>query len=213
MSQFKVITTNTNNVWDSKKRYKVNSVVSHNDILYQNITGKNSSPDTLVDWIVSKALDFLCIPLRGTAVGNPVTGNIEIVTGYGETHIFKEHIDEDWRGRFSFSDSFLQIASEKISDSNGTTTSFNKNHVEISSTIPTSDGIVGAQDFSQNLTLLSYTQKVYVDSLRGKHISKTTTEINAIATPQAGETYFNTTLSTLCFYDGTAWKRVSHSAM
>jgi hypothetical protein len=49
--------------------------------------------------------------------------------------------------------------------------------------------------------------------LRGKHISKTTAEINAIVTPQAGETYFNTTLSTLCFWDGSAWRKVSHSAM
>jgi len=51
MAQFKVKTTNTNNSWDEKKRYKVNSVVTHSGILYQNTTGKNSSPDTLVDWV------------------------------------------------------------------------------------------------------------------------------------------------------------------
>lgn len=42
--------------------------------------------------------------------------------------------------------------------------------------------------------------------------NKTTTEINAL-TPATGMTVFNTTLGTLCFYDGAAWKKVSHSAM
>ena len=41
----------------------------------------------------------------------------------------------------------------------------------------------------------------------------TTTQINAIASPANGLTVYNTTLAVLCFYDGTAWKRVSHSAM
>jgi hypothetical protein len=40
----------------------------------------------------------------------------------------------------------------------------------------------------------------------------TTTQINAL-TPSAGMTIFNTTLTTLCFYDGTGWKKVSHSNM
>ena len=41
----------------------------------------------------------------------------------------------------------------------------------------------------------------------------TTTEINAIVSPAAGLVVYNTTLTVLCFYDGTAWKKVSHSAM
>jgi hypothetical protein len=43
--------------------------------------------------------------------------------------------------------------------------------------------------------------------------SKTTTEINAILTPPTGLTFYNSTLSTLCFYDSTGWKKVSHSSM
>lgn len=202
MSQFKVITTNTNNVWDSKKRYKVNSVVSHNDILYQNITGKNSSPDTLVDWIVSKALDFSCIPLSGTTVGNPVTGDIELDNSLGRRlsgNTAESYIEYTADGKIVIND---ESSGEVIASG-----------VIIKGNSPTGNGISGTYDYSANITDLDYTQKVYVDGLRGKHISKTTTEINAIATPQAGETYFNTTLSTLCFWDGTAWKRVSHSAM
>jgi len=40
----------------------------------------------------------------------------------------------------------------------------------------------------------------------------TTTQINAL-TPAAGMVVFNTTLATLCFYDGSGWRKVSHSAM
>jgi hypothetical protein len=42
--------------------------------------------------------------------------------------------------------------------------------------------------------------------------NKTTTQINAL-TPATGMVAFNTTLGTLCFYDGAAWKKVTHSAM
>ena len=41
----------------------------------------------------------------------------------------------------------------------------------------------------------------------------TTTQINALASPQQGWMVFNTTLNLPCFYDGTAWQRVTASAM
>lgn len=41
----------------------------------------------------------------------------------------------------------------------------------------------------------------------------TTTQINAIATPANGLMAYNTDLSVVCFYDGTNWKKVSHSNM
>ena len=41
----------------------------------------------------------------------------------------------------------------------------------------------------------------------------TTTQINAIASPAAGLVVYNTTLAVLCFYDGTGWKKVTHTAM
>ena len=42
--------------------------------------------------------------------------------------------------------------------------------------------------------------------------SFTTTQINALSA-SAGMVVFNTTLATLCFYDGSGWRKVSHSAM
>jgi hypothetical protein len=41
----------------------------------------------------------------------------------------------------------------------------------------------------------------------------TTTQINAIATPAAGLTVYNTTLALICFYNGTAWQKVTATAM
>lgn len=54
MTQFKAQTTNTNNIWDSKKRYKVNSVVTHSGIEYLNVTGGNSLPTLAIDWLVCR---------------------------------------------------------------------------------------------------------------------------------------------------------------
>jgi len=41
----------------------------------------------------------------------------------------------------------------------------------------------------------------------------TTTEINAISSPNTGLTVYNTTLNTLCFYNGSSWQKVSHTSM
>ena len=41
----------------------------------------------------------------------------------------------------------------------------------------------------------------------------TTTEINAISLPNTGLTVYNTTLNTLCFYNGSSWQKVSHANM
>jgi len=54
MAQFKAQTQNTNNVWDSNKRYMVNSVVTKDGIEYQNTTGKNSDPVSLLDWVTTR---------------------------------------------------------------------------------------------------------------------------------------------------------------
>jgi hypothetical protein len=41
----------------------------------------------------------------------------------------------------------------------------------------------------------------------------TTAEINAIASPANGLEVYNTTLACPCFYDGIAWRKVSHTTM
>ena len=41
----------------------------------------------------------------------------------------------------------------------------------------------------------------------------TTTEINAISSPAQGLMAYNTTLNTICFYNGSSWQKVSHTSM
>ena len=41
----------------------------------------------------------------------------------------------------------------------------------------------------------------------------TTTQVNAISSPATGLTVYNTTLNTLCFYNGTSWQKVNHATM
>ena len=41
----------------------------------------------------------------------------------------------------------------------------------------------------------------------------TTTEVNALSSPAAGDTVFNTTENTICFYNGSAWHKVTSTAL
>ena len=41
----------------------------------------------------------------------------------------------------------------------------------------------------------------------------TTTEINAISLPAQGLMAYNTTLNTICFYNGSSWQKVNHANM
>lgn len=58
--QLKLINSNKN--WVANGRYNVNTVVSFEDVDYQNITGSNSIPSDLIDWILVNEI--------GTFVGN-----------------------------------------------------------------------------------------------------------------------------------------------
>lgn len=47
----------------------------------------------------------------------------------------------------------------------------------------------------------------------GKLISLTTTEILAIANPEQGRLYYNSTINEVVFYNGNNWRKLSHSKM
>jgi len=57
--------------------------------------------------------------------------------------------------------------------------------------------------------------KVQIDSTTQGFLAPrmTTAQINAITTPAEGLQVYNTDLHVICFYDGTDWKKVSHSNM
>ena len=43
--------------------------------------------------------------------------------------------------------------------------------------------------------------------------SLTTTEINALSSPQAGQVVYNSTLNQMCLYNGTAWQKITQATM
>lgn len=51
MAKIKIRLIDTGYSWRLNGRYKVNEVVDYLGNSYQNITGKNSSPDSLIDWV------------------------------------------------------------------------------------------------------------------------------------------------------------------
>jgi hypothetical protein len=73
-----------------------------------------------------------------------------------------------------------------------------------------------------NLTITDVTNSTDVMHFDGTRVfveetlkfqNLTTTEINALPSPQSGDTVYNTTLNQICFYDGTTWKKLSSSTM
>ena len=66
---------------------------------------------------------------------------------------------------------------------------------------------------SNDVTKLTFTDTTSIFSSSVRFQNLTTTEINALASPQAGDTVFNTTIADICFYDGTAWQKVNKATM
>lgn len=54
MDRIQVRSLLNNNLYNSNRKYKVNDVVVHNSIVYQNVTGKQGEPGTNNDWIQIK---------------------------------------------------------------------------------------------------------------------------------------------------------------
>lgn len=60
--QSRVKLFNSNQVWNAKKRYKINEVVTLFGTAYQNTTGRNSNPSDLTDWIKTSGVSGESVP-------------------------------------------------------------------------------------------------------------------------------------------------------
>ena len=58
---------------------------------------------------------------------------------------------------------------------------------------------------------LSAARTEFSSSLRLQNLN--TTQINALSGPLAGDMVFNTTLNQVCVYNGSAWQKITQSAM
>lgn len=85
------------------------------------------------------------------------------------------------------------------------------------------DATMTVSDFKANTPLLQIGDITPLDSSALLQVDSTTkgillprmttTQINAIVTPANGLLVYNITLLVPCFYDGTGWRKVTHSTM
>lgn len=139
------------------------------------------------------------VPITGTDLGVPLTGDLEFNAGYIEYSLYKTNIDEDWRGRISLSDALIQISSSDFNVTNDNSISIYKDVTEFKKPISIQDanslskGITSSYDYSANITNLDYTQKIYVDT---KADSKVADNLTASTTVAPSKSAVNTALST-----------------
>lgn len=118
----------------------------------------------------------------GTTSGFPITGNIETqdyVVNIGQNVTENEGVTD---GLYSYSrvdgsGSYTLISGNKTNNTVSVLTVGQENIV-INSSVPTSRGIIGNQDFTANITDLDYTQKKYVDEQINNVIPLSGTNVN-----------------------------------
>jgi hypothetical protein len=111
-------------------------------------------------------LDSTKIPLAGTAVGKPVTGDIEFTDGNLLKVRNYSNTGDNYLGLYG-DGLALTVNTNVGSYTNSFQVTSGSSSVFIGSTDPSSHGITGAQDFTTNITDLDYVQKKYVDSVAG----------------------------------------------
>jgi len=77
MAKSKLILENSSLNWDARRRYKVNSVVSHLGQNWQNLTGENSEPGVGPDWFNSSSKSNFNLAGTSTDAGGNKTDAIE----------------------------------------------------------------------------------------------------------------------------------------
>jgi len=162
--------------WSEKQRYKVNAVVVYNDVVYQNITGSNSIPSLLTDWIkisINDLIDF--IPINGTDIGNPVIGDIEF-----------DNLNGNKRIKGNSSGSYIEFIDDgaiNINYESGSNVRINNLNIK--------ERLSGESDYS-NIdpeNKLIYAQRSYVDNQTGwEQITDTTYTVGSPLTISEGVT-------------------------
>lgn len=99
------------------------------------------------------------IPRSGTTESNPVTGEIEFLEK--AKNLWIKGADDDGYHAISFTEGLVSMQS--LTSYGNTTFTIGAAGAALSASRPNSRGLVGAQDFTANITDLDYTQKKYVD--------------------------------------------------
>jgi len=123
------------------------------------------------DWILPDASGTLAltsdfgdyIPLSGTGVGSPVTGDIEFEGSYSEKGFINTFTDEDLVSTMYFSDNGLYLQARNIAGTLTSTLNIRKDGVGMVTTDPTSKGVYSNTYHAANYDDNTYVQKKYVD--------------------------------------------------
>lgn len=219
MAQFKTRTLNVTRTWNYKLRLRVNDVVVHNGIIWQNVTGINSEPGiNEIDWIrLAYKLFVPFIPLSGTEVDNPVTGNVQILGAGADLRIFSKGDSNIIENEINFGDGSISVGIRNTVTSD--VYSIQMSELGASVKAPnTSSGLDGDIDYSSNYMDNSYTQKKYVDLNKLTQYTVSTLPIGvlgqtAFVTDATAPTYLGPLIgggAVVCpvFFNGTIW--VSH---
>ena len=203
------------------------NILSNNVVTNSNGIGVNATPTPALPNVIST-------PLIGDATNGLMLGS----TGAGTTNrsinlIFndfvdangtynavlvgeRENIGADWQGSFRIKLNKLSAPNSNIS----TLTDVMVFNGRLNTVFLADKINSGFYSSATARTLSSPVGRLVFDASgnigtmgTSEFVKKTTVEINAISTPIAGESYYNTTINLICFYNGTSWQRIASAAM
>lgn len=154
---------------------------------------------------------------KGTTTGFPLDGNLQFADGERDFEIFNTNTSElNYRGSLYFGGTSISLTSNN--DEGNSIVSLTPDFFSVSFSDTTSPGIVGQEDYSNNLLEYSFVQKPYVDKNRLKEYTVATLPSGTIGdtafvTDAVSPTYLGTLTgggSVKCpvFFNGSSW--VSH---
>jgi len=149
------------------------------------------------------------IPLTGTEVGSPITGDLEFYNASDDVSVFIKFNASD--GTYFFGTDEQYLLNSGFVLINGSFTSSltsNADAFKVMSTDPDFKGLEGESDFTANLTDLCYPQKIYVDTPKLQTVTSsatvTPTSTNDIVTITAQATGLTLANPTGTFKEGQA---------
>lgn len=89
---------NSNQIWNAKKRYKINEVVTLNSNIYQNTTGINTNPILNQDWILIRKSELAIVQFHEDFIADE-TGVFEVPEGIYIGNVFINTVSakgSDW---------------------------------------------------------------------------------------------------------------------
>lgn len=81
--QSKVRFINSNQSWNSKKRYKINETVTYQGIIYQNSTGINTDPTLGVNWDIVENINQIDLSVYNVYANDSAAASGGIRVGFG----------------------------------------------------------------------------------------------------------------------------------